>query len=99
MLIEQITCTQDQQLAAARAAKRARERQRALDRSRRNTNAERYGPSIASTYITVGEPTTVDDARLFYAGVVAFIFGMILQLAGAWPGCCRAIGIIPQSVG
>jgi hypothetical protein len=38
-------------------------------------------------------------ARLFYAGVVAFIFGMILQLAGAWPGCCRAIGIIPQSVG
>jgi hypothetical protein len=24
---------------------------------------------------------------------------MILQLAGAWPGCCRAIGIIPQSVG
>jgi hypothetical protein len=38
-------------------------------------------------------------ARLFYAGVVAFIFGMILQLAGAWPGCCSAIGIIPQSVG
>ena len=38
-------------------------------------------------------------ARLFYAGVVAFIVGMILQLAGAWPGCCRAIGIIPQSVG
>jgi hypothetical protein len=43
--VEQITCTQDQQKAAARAAKRARSRQRALDRSRRNTNADQYGPS------------------------------------------------------
>jgi hypothetical protein len=42
---EQITCTQDQQKAAARAAKRARSRQRALDRSRRNTNPDQYGPS------------------------------------------------------
>jgi hypothetical protein len=46
LLVEQITCTQDQHQAAARAAKRARARQRALDRSRRNTNAERYGPSV-----------------------------------------------------
>jgi hypothetical protein len=38
-------------------------------------------------------------ARLFLAGVIAFIFGMVLQLAGAWPGCCAAIGITPQSVG
>jgi hypothetical protein len=43
--VEQITCTQDQQTAAARAAKRARARQRAWDRSRRNTNADQYGPS------------------------------------------------------
>jgi hypothetical protein len=46
LLVEKITCTQDQHNAAARAAQRARERQRALDRSRRNTNAERYGPSV-----------------------------------------------------
>ena len=46
LLVEQITCTQDQQEAAARAAKRARVRQRALDRSRRNTNADEYGPSV-----------------------------------------------------
>src|ERR1700736_749543 len=46
LLVEQITCTQDQHNAAARAAKRAQARQRALDRSRRNTNAERYGPSV-----------------------------------------------------
>ena len=45
LVIEQITCEAQQQLAAARAAKRARDRQRALDRSRRNTNAEQYGPS------------------------------------------------------
>jgi hypothetical protein len=42
---EQITCDAAQQQAAARAAKRARDRQRALDRSRRNTNADEYGPS------------------------------------------------------
>ncbi len=35
----------------------------------------------------------------FFAGVVAFVVGMILQLAGTWPGCCTAIGIIPQSMG
>jgi hypothetical protein len=46
LLVEQITCTAEQQLAAARTAKRARARQRALDRSRRNTNAERYRPSV-----------------------------------------------------
>jgi hypothetical protein len=45
LLVEQITCTDAQQKAAARAAKRARTRQRALDRSRRNTNPEQYGPS------------------------------------------------------
>jgi hypothetical protein len=43
--VEQITCTQDQQTAAARAASRARARARALDRSRRNTNADLYGPT------------------------------------------------------
>jgi hypothetical protein len=45
LVIEQIICTEDQQKAAARTAKRARARQRALDRSRRNTNADQYGPS------------------------------------------------------
>jgi hypothetical protein len=38
-------------------------------------------------------------ARLFLAGVISFIFGMVLQLAGSWPGCCSAIGIVPQSMG
>lgn len=38
-------------------------------------------------------------ARLFFAGVVAFLAGMVLQLAGSWPGCCAFIGIIPQSLG
>jgi hypothetical protein len=46
LLVEQITCTQDQHKAAARAAQRARARQQALDRSRRNTNADQYGPSV-----------------------------------------------------
>ena len=35
----------------------------------------------------------------FFAGVAAFVIGMLLQLIGTWPGCCSAIGIIPQSVG
>jgi hypothetical protein len=35
----------------------------------------------------------------FFAGVVAFVIGMLLQLAGTWPGCCAAIGVIPQSMG
>jgi hypothetical protein len=38
-------------------------------------------------------------ASLFFAGVIAFIVGMVLQLAGAWPGCCSFIGVNPQSVG
>lgn len=43
--IDQIICSGEQQRAAAQAAKRARARQRALDRSRRNTNPAQYGPS------------------------------------------------------
>src|ERR1700738_2810039 len=46
LLVEQITCTQDQHKAAARAAQPVRARQRALDRSRRNTNADQYRPSV-----------------------------------------------------
>ena len=46
LIVDQITCTDEQQIAAARAANRARARQRALDRSRRNTNPEQYGPSV-----------------------------------------------------
>ena len=45
LVLEQISCDAAQQQAAARAAKRARDRQRALDRSRRNTNADQYGAS------------------------------------------------------
>ena len=45
-LVERIDCTDAQLNAAARAAQRTRSRQRALDRSRRNTNAAQYGPSI-----------------------------------------------------
>jgi hypothetical protein len=45
LVIEQIGCTDEQQRAAARAATRARARQKALDRSRRNTNPDQYGPS------------------------------------------------------
>ena len=43
--IGEIRCTGEQTQAATRAAKQARDRQRALDRSRRNTNADQYGPS------------------------------------------------------
>jgi hypothetical protein len=46
LIVEQIGCTDEQQEAAARAAKRARARQKALDRSRRNTNPDQYGPSM-----------------------------------------------------
>lgn len=44
--IEQLWCTDAQQHAAGRAARLARGRQRALDRSRRNTNSAQYGPSV-----------------------------------------------------
>ncbi len=45
LALEQISCDAAQQQAAARAGTRARVRQRAMDRSRRNTNAGQYGPS------------------------------------------------------
>lgn len=38
-------------------------------------------------------------AAPFFAGVVAFIFGMVMQLLWTWPGCCAGIGIVPQSLG
>ena len=46
LVVDQIGCTPEQQKAAAHAAKQARIRQRALDRSRRNTNPDQYGPSV-----------------------------------------------------
>lgn len=46
LAVEQILCTPAQQHAAARTAKQARGRQKALDRSRRNTNADQYAPSV-----------------------------------------------------
>ncbi|HEX4559935.1 MAG TPA: transposase, partial [Mycobacterium sp.] len=42
---DRIGCGVEQRAAAARTAKRVRDRQRALDRSRRNTNPDQYGPS------------------------------------------------------
>ena len=45
LVVEQISCTPAQQHAAARAAKKARARHKALDRSRRNTNPDQYGTS------------------------------------------------------
>lgn len=42
LAVAQIVCAFAQQ----RAAKRVRDRQRALDRSRRNTNTDQYGPSV-----------------------------------------------------
>jgi hypothetical protein len=44
--VARIDCTPTQQKAAAGAAKKNRARQKALDRSRRNTNAGQYGPSV-----------------------------------------------------
>jgi hypothetical protein len=46
LVVEQITCDAEQHKAAARAARLARDRQRALDRSRRNTNPDQYQPSV-----------------------------------------------------
>jgi hypothetical protein len=45
LVTDQLICTPAQQETAARAAAKTRARQRALDRSRRNTNASQYGPS------------------------------------------------------
>jgi hypothetical protein len=46
LLVDKIACSDEQQNPAAQAATRARARQRALDRSRRNTNVDQYGPSV-----------------------------------------------------
>jgi transposase len=43
--VDQIRCDTDQLQTAARAAKQARDRLRALERSRRSTNSDQYGPS------------------------------------------------------
>jgi Putative transposase DNA-binding domain len=49
LIVEQFICTAEQQRAAARFAKQARTRQRALDRSRRNSNPDQYGLSARQT--------------------------------------------------
>jgi len=46
LAVAQIRCTPAQQRTAARAAEKTRDRQRALDRSRRNTNPGQYQPSM-----------------------------------------------------
>jgi hypothetical protein len=45
LVIDQITCTAEQHHTAEKAARKTRARQRALDRSRRNTNPDQYAPS------------------------------------------------------
>ena len=45
LALEQVTVTDEQNDAAVRAARRARARPRALDRSRRNSNPDQYGLS------------------------------------------------------
>ena len=42
---------------------------------------------------------TKTRAPLFFAGIIAFLIGIVLQLLGTWPGCCSSIGIVPQSLG
>jgi len=46
LAVEQITCDAERHNAAARAARLARDRQRAWDRSRRNTNPDQYRPPV-----------------------------------------------------
>ncbi|HUH70584.1 MAG TPA: hypothetical protein VLZ05_18015 [Mycobacterium sp.] len=46
LVTDRVICTPEQQKTAARAAAKGRARQRALDRSRRNTNPDQYGPSV-----------------------------------------------------
>jgi hypothetical protein len=46
LVVERVDCTDAQQAAAAHAAQHARARQKALDRSRRNTNAGQYALSV-----------------------------------------------------
>lgn len=46
LVTDQVIYTLEQQQTAARAAAKTRARQRALDRSRRNTNHDQYGPPV-----------------------------------------------------
>jgi len=46
LVTDQLICTPEQQKTAARAAAKTRARQRAMDRSRRNTNHDQYAPSV-----------------------------------------------------
>jgi hypothetical protein len=45
LVVDQVGCTPEQRQAAEKAARWARDRQRAMNRSRRNTNPDQYGPS------------------------------------------------------
>ncbi|MDT7721209.1 MAG: hypothetical protein QOE94_2220, partial [Mycobacterium sp.] len=49
LVVDQVGCTPEQRQAAEKAARWARDRQRAMDRSRRNTNPDQYGPSARQT--------------------------------------------------
>ncbi|CAN5834757.1 site-specific DNA-methyltransferase [soil metagenome] len=49
----------------------------------KNRLVDRYGPEIATTYATVGEPTTVDDARVLARGDPFQFQAWALGLVGA----------------
>ena len=70
----------------------------------RNEIKQAIGSALAEMADHAFEMQQVDQFKKrrvlpFFSGVVAFVVGMVLQLAGTWPGCCAAIGIIPQSLG
>jgi hypothetical protein len=58
LVVDQVGCTPEQRQAAEKAARWARDRQRALDRSRRNTNPDQYGPSARQTARTARRAAT-----------------------------------------
>jgi hypothetical protein len=72
LVVEQITCTSEQQKAAENAARRARARQRAMDRSRRNSNPDQYGVELT-------DPDDPRTARVDYSLAHALRAGLASQ--------------------
>lgn len=40
--------------------------------------------------------TLVRRKIAFAIATILILLGSLLQLAGSWPGCCTAVGIVPQ---
>lgn len=51
----------------------------------------RTGHGIADTRTSFGRRRH----GAVYVGMAAVLAGFVLQLLGAWPGCCSGIGIVP----